>query len=302
MSGVASGSAPGPGSTVAGHRLLRLLGSGMQSQVFLAEPLGGGPAVAIKLALLHRSDDGAGSPALDAAQQAFLQAAALARSLQHPHIVRVLDAGVEGALAWLAMEAVLGGDLQTRATQRMPAAQVLGWARELALALGHAHRHGVVHRDLKPGNVLLDGDGEHVKLADFGLARSASALHTGTGVVPGTPLYMAPELLAGGVPGAASDLYALGVLLFELLTGQRPHSASSLGELLRQVAQQPAPDLLSMRPGLPPALGELLRRLLAKAPRERPPSAEAVAAELQQLQALCAPRDATGSSGGGMSR
>jgi eukaryotic-like serine/threonine-protein kinase len=285
----------GPGSIVAGHRLLRLLGSGVQSQVFLAEPLGGHPAVALKLTALGSDDSGAaGDTPAPVARQAFLQAAALARALQHPHIVSVFDAGVEGSLAWLAMEALPGGDLQPfaapAAAARVPAGRVLGWAHQLALALGHAHRHGVVHRDLKPGNVLLDAEG-HVKLADFGLARSAAAVHTGTGVVPGTPVYMAPELLAGNVPGAASDLYALGVLLFELLTGQRPHAAQSLGELLRQVAQQPAPELLALRPGLPPALGDLLRSLLAKQPRERPASAAAVAAQLQQLQALCSATD-----------
>jgi eukaryotic-like serine/threonine-protein kinase len=286
---VASSAAPAPGSTVAGYRLLQPLGSGVQSQVFLAEPLAGGAPVALKLSLLqpggaHTGDDPAHTPA----GQAFLQAAALAASLQHPHIVRVWGAGVEGPLAWLAMEPLHGGDLQAHVAAPVPPARALGWAHELALALAHAHRHGVVHRDLKPGNVLLDAEGRHVKLADFGLARSAAALHTGTGIVPGTPHYMAPELLAGNVPSAASDLYALGVLLFELLTGQRPHAATSLGELLRQVAQQPPPELLALQPALPAAVGDLVRRLLAKAPRERPGRAQVVAQELQQLQAQCA--------------
>jgi eukaryotic-like serine/threonine-protein kinase len=276
----------GPGSVVAGHRLLRPMGTGVQSQVFLAERLADGRQLALKLTALGAA---AGDGGRAAASEAFLQAAGLARSLRHPHIVEVLDAGIEGPLAWLSMEALPGGDLlhRTAATPHLPAAQVLGWARELALALNHAHRHGVVHRDLKPANVLLDAE-EHVKLADFGLARRASALHTGTGIVPGTPVYMAPELLAGGVPSAASDLYALGVLLFELLTGRRPHAAPNMGELLRQVAQQPPPDLLTLRPGLPLPLAALVARLLAKQPRDRCPDAEALAAELQQLQGLCA--------------
>lgn len=276
----------GPGSVVAGHRLLRPLGTGVQSHVYLAERLADGRELALKLSALGPAEAGSGYAAASAV---FLRAAALARSLRHPHIVEVLDAGIEGPLAWLSMEALPGGDLlsHTAAAPRLPAAQVLGWARELALALSHAHRHGVVHRDLKPGNVLLDAAGR-AKLADFGLARSAGALHTGTGIVPGTPVYMAPELLAGGVPSAASDLYALGVLLFELLTGCRPHAAPTMGELLRRVAQQPPPGLLELRPGLPPQLAALVARLLAKQPRERPADADALAAELQQLQALCA--------------
>jgi serine/threonine protein kinase len=287
----------GPGSVVAGHRLLQLLGTGVQSQVFLAERLPDGQRLALKLSALGALPDHAGAAA---AHEAFLRAAELARSLRHPHIAEVLDAGIDGGLAWLSMEALPGGDLLPHTTEagRVPAARALGWARELALALAHAHRQGVVHRDLKPGNVLLTGKGQ-VKLADFGLARGANALNTGTGIVPGTPVYMAPELLAGGVPGAASDLYALGVLLFELLSGRRPHAAATMGQLLRQVAQQPAPDLRVLQPGLPGALAALVARLLAKQPRERPAHAEAVAAELQQLQALCA---AGGSDPGVMSR
>lgn len=281
-----------PGNVVAGHRLLRPLGSGVQSEVHLAERLSDGLELALKVTPLSP----AGS--LQAAD-GFLRAAGLARSLEHPHIVRVFDAGVEGALAWLSMEWMPGGDLERHllAGALPPVPQALGWARELALALAHAHRHGVVHRDLKPGNVLLDASG-HAKLADFGLARGIDALHTGTGVVPGTPFYMAPELLAGNVPGAASDLYALGVLLFELLTGRRPHVAATMGELLRRVAQEPPPALATLRPDLPPALGTLLDRLLAKLPRERATDGDAVAAQLQQLQVLCT----TAGGPGGMSR
>lgn len=290
----------GTGGVVAGHRLLQPLGTGVQSQVHRALRLADGLEVALKLAAL-----GAGSHTGDAppARDAFLRAAGLARSLQHPHIVRVFDAGVEGQLAWLSMELMPGGDLEPYTTPGalQPAARVLAWGHQLALALAHAHRHGVVHRDLKPGNVLLDASG-HAKLADFGLARGADALHTGTGIVPGTPFYMAPELLSGNVPSAASDLYALAVLLFELLTGRRPHGASTMGELLLRVARDPAPDLTPLRPDLPPALGALVAQLLAKQPRERGGGAGAVAAQLQQLQALCAAAAGPGGMSRGMPR
>jgi eukaryotic-like serine/threonine-protein kinase len=162
-------------------------------------------------------------------------------------------------------------------------------AERVALALAHAHRQGVVHRDLKPANVLVHWPSDTVKLADFGLARAADALQTGTGLVPGSPAYMAPELLAGAVPTPQSDFYALGVMLFELLEGQRPHDGHSMGELLRQVAQQTAPDLHALRPELPQPLTDLVARLLAKAPAERPADGAALALQLRAVKSALPP-------------
>ena len=268
-----------PNAGVAGFRLTRRLGQGAQSQVYLAEQLANGREVALKLSPLGPVEDSS------AAQQAFLQAARTAQRLAHPDIVTVLDAGIDGTTAWLAMEAVPGSDLgaHTRAPHLLPPARVIALAQRVAAALSYAHRQGVVHRDLKAGNVLVDEATDTVKLADFGLARTAGDGQTGTGIVLGTPACMAPEQLAGSLPTASTDLYALGVLLFELLTGRLPHQARTMGELLRQVAQEPAPALASLRPELPPALAQLVARLLAKTPAERPADAAAVAAELQRL-------------------
>ena len=270
---------PDAGASVAGFRLIRRLGQGTQSLVFLAEQSASGRQVALKLAHLGALED------RGAAKQAFLQAANTARRLVHPDIVTVLDAGIEGTTAWLAMEAVPGGDmgLHTRAPHLLPPARVMAVAHRVAGALSHAHRQGVVHRDLKAGNVLVDEAGDIVKLADFGLARTAGAGQTGTGIVLGTPACMAPEQLAGALPTAATDLYALGVLLFELLSGRLPHEARTMGELLRQVAQEPAPALDTLRPGLALGLSLLVAQLLAKTPAGRPADAAAVAAELQRL-------------------
>ncbi len=265
-----------PGARVAGHQLLRRLGEGTQGQVFLAERLADHLLVALKLAALGSSSASQVEP--------FLQQTQLAMQLKHPHIVAVLDAGVHGAWAWLAMEAVPGTDLQryTHPRRLLPTVLVVSLLARVASALDHAHRQGVVHRDVKPANVLLDWASDSVKLADFGLARAHSGAHTGTGIVPGTPAYMAPELLAGSPPSPSSDLYALGVLMHELLSGRRPFESDRMGELLRQVAQDPPPLL----PGTPAALQQLLLHLLAKQPRQRPASAAAVAAQLQQLQTL----------------
>ncbi len=269
----------GRGQTVAGYRLQRSLGRGAHGEVFLAEPPGGGPAVALKLAMAPAGESAAPW------QQAFLDAARVAQRLAHADIVAVHGAGIEGRLAWLAMEFVPGGDLthHTQANRLLPEPVVLALARRIALALAHAHGQGVVHRDLKPANVLVHLPGDLLKLADFGLARADDAAHTGTGVVLGTPAYMAPEQLAGGLPTAASDFYALGAMLFQLLSGRLPHDSTSMGELLRQVATKPAPDLRRVAPGVSAGTADLVARLLAKKVSSRPADGVALAAELQAL-------------------
>jgi serine/threonine-protein kinase len=267
------------GHVVAGHRLLRLLGQGTHGAVYLAAPEAGGPPVALKLVSLSAGDASA------AARDAFLHNARTAAGLRHPDIVALHGAGIEGELGWLAMEAVPGTDL-VRYTERkrlLPEPLVLRVAERIAQALAHAHGQGVVHRDLKPANVLVHWPSDSVKLADFGLARDADAAQTATGLVLGTPAYMAPEQLAGGVPTPRTDLYALGVLLFQLLVGRLPHEAGSMGELLRRVAQEPAPALRSLRPELPLALETLVARLLAKSPQQRPAEAQALAAQLRTI-------------------
>jgi|CXWL01.1.fsa_nt_gi serine/threonine-protein kinase len=268
------------GQTLVGYRLLRAIGQGASSTVFLAENEATAQTVALKIVTLP-----AGEAAVPAGV-AFLDAAATARRLVHPGIVAVLAAGVEGALGWLAMEPVPGADLTryTRAPRLLPEPLTLRVAERLALALGHAHRLGIVHRDLKPANVLVHWPTDTIKLADFGIARAADAAQTNTSLMLGSPAYMAPEQLAGGIPTPRSDLYALGVTLFELLTGRLPHEGGSMGELLRQVACERAPELPTLRPGLPAELTLLLARLLAKHPGERPADADVLAQELRAIQ------------------
>ena len=272
---------PCTGQRVAGWRLQRLIGQGTQSTVFLAtRDAGAGEEVAaLKLVDLTGADD--------AARAAFLANAATARRLQHPGIVAVLDAGVEGPLGWLAMEPVPGGALvrYTEPRRLLPEPLALRVAEALAAALAHAHRLGVVHRDLKPANVLVHWPGDIVKLADFGLARESGATPTATGLMLGSPGYMAPELLAGSLPTPASDFYALGATLFQLLAGRLPHEADSLGELLRRVAAEPAPDLRTLRPELPAPLAALVGQLLDKRAARRPSDGDALARSLRDLRA-----------------
>lgn len=268
------------GQRVAGWRLGRRIGRGSQSTVFEAVREADGAVAALKLV-----------PLPPAAAAPFLRQAERARQVRHADIVELIDAGVEGGLGWIAMELVPGGDLgrHTRRPHLLPDAVVLGVGARVARALAHAHRQGLVHRDLKPANVLVDGLGRCVKLADLGLARAPGAEPTESGVVPGTPAYMPPEQLAGAVPDAAADLYALGVTLFELLAGRLPHHGASLGELLRRVATEPPPSLGALRPDLPPALATLIGRLLARDPAARGSDGDAVAAELERIGAALPP-------------
>lgn len=265
-----------------GYRLAGLIGKGAVGEVRVAFAPGSGEAVALKM--LRLGDDSVGDRG--EARRRFLAEAGAARLLQHPGIVRVLAAGDEGGTAWIAMELLNGCDLvrYTRPARLLPEPVVLRLAERVARALAYAHEAGVVHRDIKPANVIVDWAADRVTITDFGIARIADAERTRTGLVLGSPAYMAPELLAGAAASTGSDLYALGVTLFQLLAGRLPHDSGSMGELLRQVAGEPAPDLRSLRPELPPALARLVAALLAKRPAARPPSAMDLAETLQNLR------------------
>lgn len=278
--------AAGPAALVHGrYRLGTLLGTGGGSQVHEALDLRTGGAVAVKLVHLP--------PDLDARQRAEWQArleheATLSRRLSHPGIVAVLDAGLQGRQAWLAMEQVRGVDLgrYTQPQRRLPENLVLHIGAQVAAALAHAHRLGVVHRDLKPANVIVNLAAGQVKLADFGVARDAQAEPTRTGLSLGTPAYMAPELLAGEPASPASDAYALGVMMFELLAARRPHEADTLGALLQAAASQPPASLRLLRPDLPAPATAAVEQLLARRPADRPADLDAWATHTAALAAL----------------
>ena len=260
-------------------QVIGLVGRGASGQVFVAQA--GDQRVAIKTLELN--------PALPPREQAeqrerFERQADVMRSLAHPDIVRLLDQGAVGTTPWIAMELASGAELSryTRANRLLPEAVALRVMARVAGALAHAHSRGVVHRDLKPANVRIDLGSDQVKLLDFGVARLEDAAVTRTGVTLGTPAYMAPEQLTGDHADARSDVYALGVMLYELLTGRLPHPAATLGELLRAVsAGEPVP-LGHWRPDLPAGLAALVAQLLQRDPAARPPDLHRLAAELLQ--------------------
>jgi len=204
----------------------------------------------------------------------------------HPNIVTVFEYGEEGGSPYIVMEYVQGRELRDYLQDRQPLslATAVAVIVQVLQALGHAHACGVVHRDIKPGNIILLADG-HVKVTDFGIARldTISGLTQG-GMVVGTPGYMAPEQFRGEEADRRADLYAAGVVLFELLTGVRPFSGRGASELMYQVLNEPPRRASVLNPRLPLELDAVLERALAKAPADRFQEASAFVAALEGLK------------------
>lgn len=211
----------------------------------------------------------------------FLREARVVANLEHPNIVPVYDFGNEGETAYLVMPLVPGGTLKDRMRGPMDPAAALDAIAAIAAALDHAHGKSVLHRDVKPTNVLVDQIGRLV-LADFGLAKSTmvSSELTSTGMVVGTPVYMSPEQALGQQVDGRSDQYALAVLAFELLTGRIPYVAATPIAFLQQHLHAPPPAATSVNRALPPAVDAALARGLAKRPEERYDSCTALAAAI----------------------
>ncbi len=264
-------------------RLERLIGRGAVGAVYLAQDGAGGQWVALKTLPLTAGN----ASDARAAQELFQRETRAVGLLRHPDIVAVLDAGRAGDIGWLALELVAGTDLRryTRPGRLLPDRLVVRIGVRVARALAHAHAQSVLHRDVKPGNVLIDWPHDIVKLGDFGVARWADHAQTQSGQAIGSPDYMAPEQLAGGDIGPAADLYGLGATLYELLTGRRPHVAPTLGALLRAVANDPVDDLQRLRPDLPRSLAQLVMSSLAKQVSQRPASADAMGLALEHAYA-----------------
>ncbi|MCI0344971.1 MAG: serine/threonine protein kinase, partial [Chloroflexi bacterium] len=196
----------------------------------------------------------------------FFREAETAGRLNHPHIVTIFDAGEEHDLAYIAMEFLKGRDLApfTKPAGLLPVDQVVAIVARVAEALGYAHRQNVVHRDVKPANIMYEPDSDTVKVTDFGIARITDASKTKTGMVLGTPSYMSPEQLAGRKIDGRSDLFSLAVSLYQLASGRLPFDGESMAQLMFKIANEPPPDILGFNPHLPPALAAFLDRAMAK--------------------------------------
>lgn len=221
----------------------------------------------------------------------FRREAVAAARLAHPGVVATFDAGADGATTYIVMELVRGTTLRQYLAERGPLspALALGITAQIADALAVAHRAGIIHRDIKPANVLLCDDGgklPRAKVTDFGIAKAAEGLGsdlTRTGTVLGTPRYLSPEQVEGAQPDARTDLYALGVVTFEMLTGRSPFEGDSEMALAMARVSRSAPRVRELRPEVPRAVDDLVAELLATSPERRVPTAADLRLDLEAL-------------------
>ena len=277
-----------PGTEFASYRIERTLGRGGMSVVYLAEHEWLQRKVALKVLAPQLAED-------DRFRDRFIRESRLAASLDHPNVIPIYEAGGSGSDLFIAMRYVEGSDLRTLLHEggALEPARAIAIVRQAAAALDAAHEQGLVHRDVKPGNVLLararsEDDSEHVYLSDFGLTkRSASDSGvTGTGQFVGTLDYAAPEQFQGGNPDARTDVYSLGCVLFECLTGRPPFQSDNDAALMYAHLQEPPPAVTAIEPALPREIDRVVATAMAKAPADRYESAGVLAREASQALGL----------------
>ena len=259
------------------YRIMRKLGAGGMANVYLAEDQELGRRVAIKILNDRHAGD-------DQFVARFRNEAKNAASLSHPNIVSIYDRGEAEGTYYIAMEYLDGKSLKELILERGPApvSVAVDYARQILAALRFAHRNGLVHRDIKPHNVLVDGEG-HVKVTDFGIARAGASQMTEEGSIIGTAQYLSPEQARGTQVDQTSDLYSLGIVLYEMLTGAVPFTGDSPVEIAMKHLSATPEALSTQRADIPHALDMVVLRALAKDPTARYPSADEMDADLERV-------------------
>ena len=265
------------GRLIGGRYLIKnLVASGGMATVYLAIDTRLQREVALKLIHPHLSND-------QDFREKFMREALIAARLSHPNLVNIFDQGQDGDLAYIAMEFLKGRDLvpYTKPENLLPLPKVMSIVARVADALDYAHQHNVVHRDIKPANIMYEPASDQVKVTDFGIARITDSSKTKTGMVLGTPSYMSPEQLAGKKIDGRSDLFSLGVTLYQMCCGQLPFAGESMAQLMFKIANESPLDIRTINPEVPDKLVAVINKLLVKDVTQRYQRGSALAADLR---------------------
>jgi len=274
------------------YQIEKELGKGAMGIVYLGKDPKIGRVVAIKTMALSQEFD---ADELKDVKERFFREAETAGRLTHPNIVTIYDAGEEHDLAYIAMEFLKGKDLApyVKPGNLLPLARVLSIFARVAEALAYAHKNSVVHRDVKPANIMYEPESDTVKVTDFGIARITDSSKTKTGMVLGTPSYMSPEQLAGKKIEGCSDLFSLGAALYQMACGHLPFQGDSMAQLMFKIANEAHADIRTHNPKLPACVAAIVNKSLAKDPAQRYQDGEQMAKALRLcLQSLSTARPA----------
>jgi serine/threonine-protein kinase len=272
----------GQNTTLGRYEIMKELGRGAMGIVYLGKDPKINRQVAIKTL---RFEDEVSEEQMKTTKNRFFREAESAGNLTHPNIIRIFDAGEDQEVAYIAMELLDGHDLKTNCEKPnlFSVRRVVGVITQIAEALDYAHKQGVVHRDIKPANIMLLKDGT-LRITDFGIARIQANSKTATGAVLGTPAYMSPEQINGGKVDGRADIFSLGVMFFELLTGEKPFQADTIAALLYRIANVEHPNPREYNSTIPQSIVKVLNRALAKDLDKRYQTAGEMAVDLRACQ------------------
>ena len=247
--------------TLGRYEIIRELGRGAMGTVYL----GSDPKINRDVAIKTLRYEDIEESRIGEVKQRFFREAEAAGKLAHPNIVTIYDVGEDYDIAYMAMELLDGTDLEQYCdgTNLLPPSKVLKVISSVAQALDYAHENGVVHRDIKPANIMILNNGD-VKVTDFGIARVMESSKTQTGVILGTPSYMSPEQIDGQKVDGRSDLFSLGIVLYELLTGKKPFMGDSIATLMYSITMSSPPSLREVAPNMPAKCATVIEKILAK--------------------------------------